>query len=279
MQLDFPSRGNRLAAVGIVGVVLALLGSVFASRASAQEAWSGYLVIKASWRTSNQGVVGTANTKAAYYFDGSPASVVLDSTGVGSRVWLQRVAGTGYHRENFTGPPVTCRYVSNEYDAGSAPGTARLELYDAAGTTPARFFLAGGYEGELLGQSTLRADCRGNDRSAHSIAPCNGSFFEAAPGGVGSVALTGQRLIAAGGQDVGCSSGFAAGAANWTLTRGSTPPQCSNGIDDDGDAATLSYMPWPELTPGLLTVGIDYSAGSQFKDPECTSDADDSEAS
>ena len=150
----FALRQYPLLGLIVLASAFTLLGSALASRASAQEAWSGYLVIKASYRYSTAESLAKGNTKSAFYFDGAPESVVSD-TGPGgtSRIWEQRVRWSGYIRESEMHGP-GCPGRTNYRASGSGLGIAQIALFEQADVFPppaGAYILDGGYDRQMQG--------------------------------------------------------------------------------------------------------------------------------
>jgi hypothetical protein len=254
---------------------ITLLGSALVSRAAAQEAWSGYLVIKASYRYNTPGAVSRGNTKSAFYFDGTPESVLSD-TGPGgtSRIWEQRVRWSGYIRESQVVAP-TCAGHTNYRASGSGVGIAQIALFEQPDVFPlpaGAYTLDGGYDRQMQGRRVSIGGCPFAVDVAQPQHPaCTGGLgvgglWQRADNGVNTLALAGSHSIvnqgtASRGTELHCRSDFHNGTATWVVTRGAIRPQCSNGRDDDADGRT------------------DHSAGIPlYRDPGCESDADGSEA-
>jgi hypothetical protein len=271
--MHFALHSHLLFGLVVFAGALVLFCSLFASRAPAQvpsPAWSGYLVVDATYHYGSPGPPdfgeATGATHAAYYFDGDPASVVLD-TGPGGtqRIWQQRVRWAGSKleiEEGFTSEH--CRRVSTA--AGSGFGTATLDLHASFTAPPPviEYFIRGGYDELMTGTSILNCANQPPLASPYNPAPCLGPAFGlplVAPQGMDSLTLRGSQSIQGDGGDVGCSSDLQLGQAVWSVTREPNPPQCSNGKDDDGDGR------------------IDYAGGlADLMDPGCESDADNTEA-
>jgi hypothetical protein len=273
-RTHFALRQHLLLGLIVLASAFTLFGSALVSRASAQEAWSGYLVIKASYRYSTAESLARGNTKSAFYFDGAPESVVSD-TGPGgtSRIWEQRVRWSGYIRESEMHGP-GCQGRTNYRASGSGLGVAQIALFEQADVFPppaGAYILDGGYDRQMQGTRVSVGGCPFAVNVDHPQHPActgglgSGGLWQQAGEGVNSLTLAGSHSIVAGavsqGSELRCRSDFHSGIATWIVTRGSTRPQCSNGRDDDADGRT------------------DYSAGIPlYRDPGCESDADSSEA-
>lgn len=236
------------------------------------DGWSGYIATSANYFV--QGTPGsdfyhTISYQTVYHFD----PVVAEDTGdgVSFRKWRQGASFEGEYREFF------------HYDCGStsrteAQGTGEMNtdlLISNDGTfeLPAMTFGASPSgpphaSSASMDGSTVTTDCFGGDPQVadNDQPPCFFSFTSIAPQGLDTVTVQGTRS----GHDpaapwIMCVDGDgASGFLGFYLTRDPDPPECGDGIDNDGDDL------------------IDYAGGAEFegiRDPGCQSPTDDSEDS
>jgi hypothetical protein len=225
--------------------------------------WSGSITAEFSWAASDPTGSITHRETVGYYFDGSEPDSATSAT-----VWSQPVRWEATYFEAQSADGI-CKAGevgtrrSTGSGTGSQPDGGLVEFFEPVDSLPWRYAIAASEPDVPAILITDTCDGAGGSTRPAAIIGADSSdaggtgvrHFE--PFGPGETPETKSQL--SGSRTVPRGDGTV--TISWSLTRAGSPPQCSNGRDDDGDGAT------------------DYSGGVLgLRDPGCESDQDASEA-
>ncbi len=240
--MPHPGRAVRRSPLAVLFAAMALLLFLAPPAQGVTAGWSGYIAIHASYSYVTDTESFSEHHKALWVF--TPDQLVSDSGPADDRVWMQKPDWEADYAVRHSAESDYCEggYFDFRNGTGSGSASISLRIIDPSVSPPGGQLdieLAGGQEEELRFPAVSNStgpppDC---DTVEHhfTVAPC-GPFIglTAPPEGTATTTLAGSVTNAG----TTCLAGLGTSAVEYYLTRDDDPPQCGDGIDNDGDGRT-----------------------------------------
>jgi len=217
-----------------------------APAAQAQQGWRGYIATSATHTVDTADVSVSAHGDAVFYFDGSTVS----DTGPdpSSRFWVQSATWQASRtaQGRYLGTPCSPATEAVQV-AGSGAGQIWITI------SGGRLEVGPNEEFVMRGTRSGTSACSPPFSEPHEELACGPWLSVDLAQGTDTIETAGSK------PPIGCLV-EGTGTTTWSLTRDPDPPECADGVDNDGDGR------------------IDYAGGvPEAKDPGCDTASDDDE--